>query len=346
MTLADEINPLNCHLKSQLIDDQGVTWSYEGVSSGMDYLTQMTPDQSVMFRKTTLEPLRVEIERGGEKEVLYRHYIAPEVSARPVGKGILFEPKDKESRVVIVLGGSGGGIPQKNAALLASHGIASLALPYFRAPGLPDHLARIPLEYFEAVIDSLRKDFENVSLLGTSMGGELSLHLASRFQVDEVIALVPSSVSWGGFPDPTIPAWTYRGRDLPIARFPPPDALMKRLDLSKPIQFTPVFKECLSGADQGRIPLEKINCPVTVFSCGDDQMWPSGHFGREIEKAIGARHIHYEKGGHALMPPYWPTTAFQTRHPVNGLLIDGGGDAVGHSVACVDMWEKVLMGWG
>ena len=49
---------------------------------------------------------------------------------------------------LLVVGGSEGGTPVRRAAWLASHGYVALALAYFHAPGLPDQLRDIPLEYF------------------------------------------------------------------------------------------------------------------------------------------------------------------------------------------------------
>ena len=50
---------------------------------------------------------------------------------------------------VITLGGSGGGLSESRAQILASHGFASLALAYFREEDLPPVLKEIPLEYFK-----------------------------------------------------------------------------------------------------------------------------------------------------------------------------------------------------
>ena len=59
---------------------------------------------------------------------------------------------------VLLLGGSGGGMPNGYAAsLLASHGFPVLALAYFGAPGLPPQLERIPLEYFQRALTWLAK---------------------------------------------------------------------------------------------------------------------------------------------------------------------------------------------
>ena len=49
---------------------------------------------------------------------------------------------------VIDLFGTAGGIIEFRSALLASRGIASLSLPYFRYEDLPDTLYDLDLEYF------------------------------------------------------------------------------------------------------------------------------------------------------------------------------------------------------
>src|ERR1019366_2276878 len=124
---------------------------------------------------------------------------------------------------VIVLSGSGGGVPPASghAGGLASRGYAVLALAYFGAEGLPRSLSRIPLEYFGKALDWLAAqpavDPSRIGLLGTSRGGELSLLLGSVFpQIKIVVAYVPSNVVWGGCCDSRIePSWTIEG--LPLA---------------------------------------------------------------------------------------------------------------------------------
>jgi len=54
--------------------------------------------------------------------------------------------------VVITIGGSGGAIFTMPALLLASDGVATLALAYFGVEHLPHELKRIPLEYFRRAI--------------------------------------------------------------------------------------------------------------------------------------------------------------------------------------------------
>jgi hypothetical protein len=85
-----------------------------------------------------------------------------EKQLRPAKGGIhgnLYLPKNTAARrpAVLVFGGSGGGLTTSlAAALLAVHGYPSLALAYFNAPGLPQTLNSIPLEYFTRALGVLR----------------------------------------------------------------------------------------------------------------------------------------------------------------------------------------------
>ncbi len=55
--------------------------------------------------------------------------------------------------VVMVLGGSEGGYPDKLAKPIADAGFKVLSLAYFKEPDLPAELEKIPLEYFYSAID-------------------------------------------------------------------------------------------------------------------------------------------------------------------------------------------------
>ena len=66
-------------------------------------------------------------------------------------RGTLFYPKDTSTKLpaVIDLFGTAGGIMEFRAALLASHGIVCLSLPYFDYKDLPPSFFEIKIEYFE-----------------------------------------------------------------------------------------------------------------------------------------------------------------------------------------------------
>jgi fermentation-respiration switch protein FrsA (DUF1100 family) len=142
--------------------------------------------------------------------------------------GNLYLPRHITGRrpAVLVSSGSAGGLTTTMAAApLAAHGYPSLALAYFKAPGLPQTLSSIPLEYFTSALEELRAqpgvDRNHVLVAGESRGGEAALLLGAHFPrlVNGVIAGVPSSVVNPGWPDTSNPAWTVRGRpSRPSAR--------------------------------------------------------------------------------------------------------------------------------
>jgi dienelactone hydrolase len=188
---------------------------------------------------------------------------------RPAKGGIygnLYLPGQTAGRrpAVLVFGGSGGGLTTGRAAgLLAARGYPSLALAYFKAPGLPQTLTSIPLEYFTRALGVLRAqpgvDPGHVLVAGESRGGEAALLLGARFPrlVDGVVAGVPSSVVNPGLPDSGKPAWTLRGRPLPA---------VSPSEFGQP---TP------PGNRRAVIPVERIRGPL-LLACGErDLVWPS-----------------------------------------------------------------------
>lgn len=79
----------------------------------------------------------------------------PKRCATVGSQALLFRPDTSEARpAALTLGGSEGGLlfAAQTAALLASHGIVSLALAYFAFERLPPYLVEIPLEYFETAL--------------------------------------------------------------------------------------------------------------------------------------------------------------------------------------------------
>lgn len=115
----------------------------------------------------------------------------------------------KRGAAVLALGGSEGGEGggKRAAEMLAEHGYGVLALAYFRAPGLPQTLQNVPLEYFDRAIAWLTRqslvDRKRIGLYGISIGGETALVVGARHpELKAIVAAVPSSVVWQGF-DPT-----------------------------------------------------------------------------------------------------------------------------------------------
>jgi dipeptidyl aminopeptidase/acylaminoacyl peptidase len=75
----------------------------------------------------------------------------------------------------------------QEAALLAGHGFAALALAYFYIGSLPDRLAGVPFEYFGGAIRWLQDQplvrGDRLGVNGTSRGGELACSWGRTTQI-------------------------------------------------------------------------------------------------------------------------------------------------------------------
>jgi len=252
--------------------------------------------------------------------------------------GALFEPTATGPHPgVLVLGGSEGGVPLKNAAWLASHGYAALALAYFRYEDLPAQLEAIPLEYFGQAVAWMMKRPEiapeRIGVMGTSRGGELALQLGSTYsQIKTVVAYVPASVRYPACcGDTRVPyAWTLGGRPLPFAR----PRLGPGLELQR----------------ESAIEVEKTSGPILLISGEDDGVWPSSSMAGVVIARLKLNHFpyHYEhlryphaghRAGHPAIMPEWHGAI---RHPVSGREIHWGGTPQGNAESSLDASPKVL----
>jgi dienelactone hydrolase len=313
--------------------------------------------------------LRVTVEAGDAvlERVITRRPVAKCVSLTEVRtpslKANLFLPEGSGPfPTVLVLGGSGGGFPDQQAALFASHGFAAVSLGYFAVEGLPPELRRIPLEYFISAIDwiidhpQLRAD--RLAVSGTSRGGELALLLASRDpRIRSVVAYVPSSHVWGAISrheaeenDDYFAAWTVNGHMVPYAGWVRNDAVAP--DENGVVSLAPAYLNYVQDtarSDAARIEVERINGPVLLISGQQDALWPSAYFGNQImERArrngflFPIEHLSYDGAGHSIGAGYGPTTVNQSFHPIRKAYIDLGGTAEGLAQARADSWPRVL----
>jgi pimeloyl-ACP methyl ester carboxylesterase len=215
------------------------------------------------------------------------------------------------------------------AALLAAHGYPALALAYWKAPGLPQELERIPLEYFRKALTVLRAqagvDRSHVLVTGASWGGEGSLLVAATYPdlVHGVIAEVPNSyVDAAPFQRGHGSSWTLHGKDLPFAE--------RRLFGSPAASVDP----------RSWIPLDRIRGPI-MLTCGElDLVWPSCRNLDDIVDRLPGREdltvLRYPRAGHYVGPiqPYTPVT--------DALLTSSGGDLEAVQAANADVHAKLL----
>jgi dienelactone hydrolase len=313
--------------RTRLAADGDGTIALRGIA-GMRFLWAMRPPRGkrgfgVPVRGDSRIALAVEANgRTLARTSLVRRITPPTVRIRPLTAGrdgvygFLFTPPGGGRRpAAIVMGGSEGGISVlDDAGLLAAHGYPTLALAYFRAPGLPPRLHDIPLEYFRRGLEILRGrpdvDPAHVVTMGVSYGGEASLLIAATFPrlVHGAIALVPNvsvSLSPG---QGRVAAWSYRGR--PLAPQP--------------------------------IAVGRIDGPVLTAGAGLDNEWDSSLYVQEIRQRRADAHVRfrdtsviYPKAGHdaGVAVPYLPQPVDQARF---------GGTAGAGAAARADLWPRIL----
>ncbi len=104
--------------------------------------------------------------------------------------------------------------------------------------------------------------------------------------------------------------------------------------------------------DLGRIEVEKIHCPVTLFSGLDDQIWPSSAFSeliyqrRKAFPQLQTEHHTYVNVGHDLGPefgiPTLPTSERTVRHPETQVRLHLGGKISRQGQARRECWNAML----
>jgi dienelactone hydrolase len=222
---------------------------------------------------------------------------------------------------VLAIGGSDGGAGLAAlAGMLASHGHPTLALAYFHYPGRPDQLRDIPLEYFATAARRLAAESRlrqgRMAALGYSRGTEAAMLLGADFPelVDGVVVYAPTPRAGPGLPDGA--AWTRAGR--PVAAGSP-------------------------------IPVERLDGPILLLAGGDDKLWTSALYAREITDRLDAHrfgHSHralvYPQAGHGLGTFPFVAAGTILVHPISGQLLALGGTRPADAAARRDGWPKVL----
>jgi acetyl esterase/lipase len=273
-------------------DAEGLLWSLAPVEPR----TGEAP--KAPFDESTVAPLRVTFsaELDGTTVAslaVERHLLAPDCRSVPLKEdglvGTLYLPAgDGPFPTVLAVGGSQGGqgFSGQCAALLARHGYASLALSYFAAEKLPEHLVGIRLEYFDRAMRWLRAQpyarDQGTAVIGRSRGGELALLLGATFpEIRAVVAYCPSDVVWGGIRGLNLvdeSAWRHRDLPVPHVALRLTAAQQAEIFGLRPIALRPLFDlhaDPLALA-AAAIPVERIRGSVLLLSGDDDQMWPAG----------------------------------------------------------------------
>lgn len=322
----------------QGVDAMGLFWSAQ-----RDPAARRAPQEIAEYPPAQAWKLTAEVDGSIVAETtVQRRAVAADVKVTMVREnglvGAFYQPPGEGKHpAVIVLTGSGGGLPPatSHAGGLASRGYAVLALAYFNADGLPPALTSIPLEYFGKALGWLAAqpsvDPSRIGVLGVSRGGELALLLGSVYpKIRTVVAYVPSNVVWPGCCGMrNAPSWTAEGRPLAFVR----------LGVRDPVE-----------RERATIPVEHINGAVLLISGRQDQVWNSSEMSEQVMARLrrnqfpyAYKHLSYDGAGHAIGRPYTSTMDLNdVRHPLTGKLMHFGGTPEGTAHAREDSWRQVL----
>lgn len=344
--------------------------SYEGVDPfGLFWAADPTgPSPRPPYDAVLVQLRATDIDTGASADgTLERHWLA--------GGATVEEVDDDEAGVhgifacpagpgpfpaVVAFGGSGGGLgPSASwAPLLASHGFAVLAIAYFAAPKLPEHLVEIEVEVVDRAVAWLRArpavaaDARPV-VMGQSRGGELALLAAATWpdRIGGAVVFSGSGLVWSAL-GPGTPvdraAWTLGGEPVPYlahGEMPPPDPE------GGPLALTPLFDDLVAEgvADEPVIPVERIGGPVLAVSGEDDAMWPAVRFTEIAERraaergfAHGFTHLRYPGAGHTAPGPPGVPVFVAVHHGIVGRQMAFGGTRPGVAAARADSWPNVL----
>ncbi|XP_040188237.1 acyl-coenzyme A thioesterase 1-like [Rana temporaria] len=243
---------------------------------------------------------------------------------------------------VIEIQGTGGGLLEYKASLLANRGFATMALAYYNYEDLPKQIKDFRLEYFEEAVNYMLQHPKvkgpGIGLLGHSKGGDLVLSMASFLKGITAAAVVNGSVANVGadlhYKDITLPAI---GFDRQKIKFPQPGFGDIRDIMYNPLE---------EPNRRSLIPVGKADCKFLFIVGEDDRNWKSD-FHAQTACNLLEEHgkekpevVYYPKAGHYIEPPYF-SLCKASMHKIVGLVCVWGGEPKAHSVAQVDSWQRI-----
>ena len=265
---------------------------------------------------------------------------------------------------ILLLGGSEGGLHERDAQVLAADGFTVLALAYFGAPGRPSGLVDIPLEYFFRALDVLtdqpRTNGERLGITGGSRGGEAALLVAAHDdRIAAVVTVVGSGVATAGIDfergalldilgPPTTNSWTLGGKPIPYLDYVVDDALREQVARHRPVRLADAFPpppDDPAELERVSICVENIRGPVLLLSADDDASWPSTPYSQVAVDRLSnhpylVEHRIFECG-HTIAGS--PGTSFTTtRSPGPGVTFEMGGTPAANTAARAVAWQATV----
>ncbi|KAL3044460.1 hypothetical protein OYC64_012869 [Pagothenia borchgrevinki] len=285
--------------------------------------------------------------------VVERWFMAPDVRRVPITEGrltaTLFLPSGPGPFPGLLdLWGGGGKLVEYRAALLASHGIASLALNYLTPQFTRETGKMVDNDYFETAYRVLEQHPQilgsRIAMLGLSLGTAFTLRMAVYSQVVKLRCAVCIS---GCHVQPI---------DGPVEQI---NALFNKnidkIHLDKDNQS--IFRDMLLPIPTDpslKVDVGRLQCPLLLVVGEDDQNLPTYESAidmREMMERAGNSHLltvlSYKNTGHLIEPPFTPfvrASIFRTvTNPPLTMMALWGGELVAHCLAQEDAWRKTLV---
>ncbi|XP_019216730.1 acyl-coenzyme A thioesterase 4 isoform X2 [Oreochromis niloticus] len=322
-------------------EDPSIRGTYSGVEQ-MGLLWSLRPipgsKPGLRMRKKNIQtPMEVTISvyQGHQTEgfadlvplsgvVVERWYMAPGVRRIPVTEGGL------TAALFLPLGpgpfpglldryGLGGQLVEYRAALLASHGFASMAIDYLTSKFTIETGKMVDNQYFETAYRVLQQHPQvcksRIAMIGLSFGTSITLKMAIYSEIIKLSAVVCISGTHVQPVDGSVEEiLRFPYKNAGKTRFSEKDEVICR-DLMLPIPTDPSLKadikEMMAQAGNSHL--------LTVLS--------------------------YPNAGHLIEPPYTPHTRSSNFRPAGmpeKVMCLWGGQTVEHSRAQEDAWKKIL----
>ncbi|XP_034033242.1 acyl-coenzyme A thioesterase 1-like [Thalassophryne amazonica] len=284
--------------------------------------------------------------------VVERWYMAPGVRRIPVTEErltatLFLPPGPGPFPGLLDLWGGAGQLMELRAALLASHGFASMALDYLTCKITKETGKAVDNQYFETALKVLQRHPQvmesRIAMLGLSFGAAMTLKMAVY---SEAVKLRCAVVISGSHVQPVegsvAELYDYFAKNSKNTRTDMENKVIFH-DLLLPIPLDPSLK-----VDMGRLP-----CPLLVVVGEDDQNWPSLESAEDMMEMVqraGKRHLltilSYPNAGHLIEPPYSPhfrSSVFKAAGTSGKIVVLWGGETVTHCRAQEDAWSKILV---
>ncbi|KAM3608511.1 uncharacterized protein V6R79_000231 [Siganus canaliculatus] len=339
------------------VEQMGLLWSLRPVPGSKAWLRMRK-----MNVQTPME-VTISVYQGHQTEgfldlvpltsvLVERWYMAPGVRRIPITEHgltatLFLPPGPGPFPAVLDLWGGGGKLVEYRTALLASHGMAAMALDYLTPKITRETGKMVDNTYFEAAYRILDQHPQilssRIAMVGLSFGTSMTLKLAAYSELVKLRCAVCISGSHVQPIEGSV--------EEILSAFNKNAGKTRTNDLNQYIWkylLLPIPTDPTQKVEMGR-----IQCPLMLVIGEDDQNWPAAESAKDMKEMMekaGNSHLltvlSYPNAGHLIEPPYTPfarASTFKTVNQLEKVVALWGGETVAHSRAQEDAWRKMLV---